>query len=282
MTTTKQTKNPSNHSPEDEKVEQQLLDESRDGALGVYCSLFSAKSQIDGQDGGVVTTLLLKGIQEGLFDVAIVVCRQNGYNAEVVAVKTPEEILASRGSIYHRVSTTKKVLQLVVQGKKRIAVVCTPCEGAMIRKLQQTLGKEVELTIIGLFCFGAFNPQRLREEIKTQLGVDLDRATKTQVKQGKFIVCVEGREVSCRIDALLKASERGCSSCRDFVSMLADVSVGSAGSKRGYSTVIVRSERGKKLVENLDVQKDKANKLEITKLAKYKREPPKKAGISVT
>ncbi|MCL2475863.1 Coenzyme F420 hydrogenase/dehydrogenase, beta subunit C-terminal domain [Candidatus Bathycorpusculum sp.] len=268
---TKQTeKNPSNNI--EDEMEARILEGAKDGALGVYCSLFSAKSQIEGQDGGVVTALLLKGLQKGLFDVAIVVHRKNGYNAEVTAAETTEEILTSKGSVYHRVNTTKKLLELVAQGKKRIAVVCTPCEGAIIRKLQQTQCKDVDLTIIGLFCFGAFNPQRLKEEIQTQLGVDLDRATKTQVKQGKFIVSVEGEEVSCRIEDLFKAFEGTCGSCGEFVSRLADISVGSAGSKNGYSTVIVRSEKGIKLVSELDVQIDTADKLEITKLAKLKKE----------
>ena len=272
---TKQTENTSSRNFWDE-TEQQFLDGFKEGDLGVYCNLFSAKSQIVGQDGGVVTALLLKGLKEGLFDVAIVVQRKNGYSAEAVIAETPEQILASKGSIYHRVGTTKKLLELWAQGKKRIAVVCTPCEGAIIRKVQQKLGKDVDLIIIGLFCFGAFNPQRLKEEVKAQLSVDLDRATKTQVKQGRFIATVEGREVSCRIEDLVKAADRVCCSCGEFVSRLADVSVGSAGSKEGYSTVIVRSEKGAKWVSDLDAQKDIVDKQVITKLAKLKREQAKK------
>ncbi|MDR0470740.1 MAG: Coenzyme F420 hydrogenase/dehydrogenase, beta subunit C-terminal domain [Nitrososphaerota archaeon] len=277
MSTKQQTKNTPSHNPENQN-EPPFLDEfQEEGDLGVYCDLFSAKSQIMGQDGGIVTALLLKGLKEGLFDAAIVVQRKNGYSAEVISAETPEQILASKGSIYHRVGTTKKLLELVAQNKKRLAVVCTPCEGATIRKIQQTLCKDVELTIIGLFCFGAFNPQRLKEAIKTQLGVDIDRATKTQVKQGKFIVSVEEKEYSCKIEDLIKASDRVCGGCGEFVSMLADVSVGSAGSKDGYSTVIVRSKKGAKLAANLvDVQKDIVDKPIIVKLVKLKKEQAKK------
>ena len=272
---TKQTDNTPSRNTENPN-EQQVFDGSQEEELGNYCDLFSAKSQIDGQDGGIVTTLLLKGLRDSMFDVAIVVQRKNGYNAEVISAETTKQILASKGSIYHRANTTKKLLELLAQGKKRIAVVCTPCEGAIIRKVQQTLSKDIELTIIGLFCFGAFNPQRLKEEVKTHLGVDLDRAAKTHVKQGKFIVTIENREVSCRIEELIKATDRACGSCGEFVSRLADISVGSAGSKNGYSTVILRSEKGTKLVSELDVQMDAVNKLEIIKLAKLKREQAKK------
>jgi coenzyme F420 hydrogenase subunit beta len=267
--TTKQTEKPS-YNTENKKIEQQSLDGSKKGILGAYCNLFSAKSQIEGQDGGVVTALLLKGLQEGIFDVAIVVRRRSGYNAEAVAAKTTEEILASKGTVYYRVSITKKLQELLAEGKKRIAVVCTPCEIKTIRKIQQTLSKDIEITVIGLFCFGAFNLQRLKEEIKTQLGVDLDKATKTQVKQDKFIVWVEDKKFSCGIKDLDKTSEKACNFCGDFVSQLSDVSVGSAGSKTGYSTVIVRSNKGAKLTSGLDVEIDVVDKCEIAKLARLK------------
>ena len=253
-------------------MEQQFLDGTKDLELGTYRNLFSAKSQIEGQDGGVVTALLLKGMHEGLFDVAIVARRKNGYNAEAEAAETAEDILASKGTVYHRVSTTKKLRELLSEGKKRIAVVCTPCEITAIRKIQQTLSRDIEITVIGLFCFGAFNPQRLKEEIKIQLGADLDKAMKTQVKQGKFIVWIEGKELSCGIKDLDRASEKACNFCGDFVSRLSDVSVGSAGNKIGYSTVIVRSNRGAKLTSGLDVEMDVADKSEIAKLSRLKRE----------
>ena len=32
--------------------------------FGVYCDMFSAKSGIEGQDGGVVTALLVKGFRK--------------------------------------------------------------------------------------------------------------------------------------------------------------------------------------------------------------------------
>ena len=99
--------------------------------------------------------------------------------------------------------------------------------------------------MIGLFCFEAFNSAKLKEELKTRLGIDLDRVEKTQVRQGKFTAIVEDREVSCRVKDLDGASEVACRFCDDFTSRLADVSVGSVGSKPGYSTVIVRSPVGR-------------------------------------
>ena len=60
-------------------IEQNYLKGTKDENLGVYSDLFSAKSSIEGQDGGVVTALLVSGMQKGLFDAALVCKRIEGY-----------------------------------------------------------------------------------------------------------------------------------------------------------------------------------------------------------
>jgi len=253
------------------KIERQFLKGTKDEDLGIYCDLFSARSNIEGQDGGVVTALLTNGLQQGTFDAAIVVRFMDGYTAEAVVAETAEDVLKGKGTKYLKVNVTKKMAELIKQGKKRIAVVCTPCEAAAVRRIQQTTGKDCEIIIIGLFCFEAFNTDRLREEMKTHLGVDLNKVEKTQVHQGKFTALVEGRVVSCRAKDLDCASEKTCLFCDDFTSRLADVSVGSVGSRLGYSTVIVRSEVGEKLVKNLEAVKGTVDTLKVAKIAKLKR-----------
>ena len=130
---------------------------------------------------------------------------------------------------------------------------------------------DLELTMIGLFCFECFDYEKLKEETNRLLGVDLDRAEKTQISKGKYIVQVDGKENSVSVKELNKAVEKGCLTCPDFSAKYSDISVGSVGSKEGYSTVIVRSDVGEKLLEKLDLLKDKAEKKEITKLAILKK-----------
>jgi coenzyme F420-reducing hydrogenase beta subunit len=263
------------------KIEQEFLKGTKDQDLGVYCDLFSAKSIIEGQDGGVVTTLLVKGFEEGTFDAAIVVRRMEGYSAEAVVAENINEVLAAKGTKYLKVNVTKKLRELISQGKKRIAIVCTPCEAKTARKIQQTLKTDCQITIIGLFCFEAFDAAKLKEEITMRLGVDLDKVEKAQVRQGKFMVHVDGKEYGCRIKDLDGAAEKACGFCGDFTSQFADVSVGSVGCKQGYSTVIVRSKAGEKLVENLDAAKETVDKQEVARLAKFKKERAKKSFLAL-
>jgi coenzyme F420 hydrogenase subunit beta len=265
----------------EEAIEEQFLKGTKNEDLGVFCDLFSAKTGIEGQDGGVVSALLIKGLHEGLFDSAIVVRRLEGYSAEAVVAENVQDVLAAKGTQYLRVNVTKKLRELISEGKKRIAIVCTPCETAAARKIQQTIGKDCEITIIGLFCFESFNREKLKEELKSRLNVDLDKVDRTQVRGGKFTAEIGGGEVSCRVKDLDAASEKACRICDDFVSRLADVSVGSVGSEPGRSTVIVRSCVGEKLVHNLDTAKQGVNKQEIIRIAKFKKERAKKGFLEL-
>jgi coenzyme F420-reducing hydrogenase beta subunit len=263
------------------KIEQEFLKGKKDTELGVYCDMFSAKSAIDGQDGGVVTALLVKGFEEDVFDAAIVVGRGEGYSAEIVVATNVSEVREAKGTKYLRVNVTKKLRELISQGKKRIAIVCTPCEVKAARKIQQTLKGSCEVTIIGLFCFEAFNRAKLKEEIKARLGVDLDKAEKTQVRHGKFSAFVDGKEYSCKVKDLDCAAEKACHFCSDFTSRFADVSVGSVGSKTGYSSVVVRSSVGEQLLTDLDVTKDAVDKAEIARISNFKMERAEKSSVNL-
>ena len=88
---------------------------------------------------------------------------------------------------------------------------------------------------------------------------------------------IEGKEYSTSVRDLSKAVEKGCVYCDDFTAKLADISVGSVGSEDGYSTVIVRSEKGKKLLDKLDAARGSVNKEEIAKIATLKRNRAKKS-----
>jgi coenzyme F420-reducing hydrogenase beta subunit len=262
---------------EQEKLEKQYLSGTKDADLDVYCDLFSAKTEVAGQDGGVISSLLIKGLREGLFDAAIVVKRLEGYTAEAFVAENEADVLSAKGTSYLKVNTTKKLRELISQGKKRIAIVCSPCEAKATRIIQQKLGKDCEITVIGLFCFEAFNSAKLKEATQKHLGIDIGEAEKTQVSQGKFIATVDGRQVSCKVKDLSGASEVACRFCDDFTSTLADVSVGSVGSPNGYSTVIVRSPTGARLVKAAELNKGPVEKQEIARLAKYKKERAKKS-----
>jgi coenzyme F420 hydrogenase subunit beta len=253
-------------------------------SIGQTLEVFSAKTQIKGQDGGVVTALLIKGLKESKFDATIVVKRTQGYNAEVIGTDKAEEILAAKGTKYLRVNVLPKLRKLAEQGKRKIAVTCTPCQARTVRKMEPTLKQQfpgLEITVIGLFCFEAFNAVKLKEEANRVLKLDLDKAEQTQIRKGKFNVNVDGQAFSCKIRELSQAVEKGCCLCGDFTAECADVSVGSVGSEAGFSSVIVRSVKGKELCKGLEAVKADVDMNEIVKLSSFKAERAQKSSFNL-
>jgi coenzyme F420 hydrogenase subunit beta len=264
---------------EGKKINQQFLKGNYDETIGVYSQITAAKSSIAGQDGGVATSLLVSGMQAGIFDTAVVVQRTEGYQAEATVVENVTDIIKAKSTKYLRVKMLWLLNDLIEKGKRKIAVVGTPCEVRAARKIQQVLltkYPDLQLTIVGLFCFEAFDYDRLKIAVQKQMGIDLDKVEKTQIHKGKFIAIVEGKEYAVAVKDLGAAQEHGCNFCDDFSNKYADISVGSVGSPEGYSTVIVRSDVGEKLMENMQLTKVEASKDEIIKLATLKQNRAKK------
>lgn len=257
-------------------ADNQIIDEN----IGVYKCMFSAKSSYGGQDGGVATALLVSGMQKGMFDSAIVFHRKEGYVAEAVVAENVEGIIKATGTKYMRVKMMPLLNDLISKGKTKIALIGTPCEILAARKFQQSLlpkYPDLQLTLVGLFCFEAFDYEKLKSTIQKLLGIDLDSVEKTRIHKGKFTATVNGKDYSTAVKELSGAVEHGCPFCDDFTNKYADISVGSVGSSEGYSTVIVRTEIGEKLLENLDLVRATVNKEEITKLSLLKKNRAKES-----
>ncbi|MCX6685826.1 MAG: Coenzyme F420 hydrogenase/dehydrogenase, beta subunit C-terminal domain [Methanoregula sp.] len=253
------------------ELEQLFLEGVTDKEYGIYRDIKAVKTAIKGQDGGVVTSLLVEGMKKGLFDSAIVVYRQNGFQAEAVIAENVSDIRMAKGSKYQLVSVAGKLVEAVKEkGKKKIAVVGLPCQVLGIREIQKAM-PEVEIFVIGLFCMENFVYRLLRQSVGELLKVDLDLAEKANITKGNFIVTNEGKQVSCKVSELQEAVRIGCSFCTDFTSRLADISVGSVGSPDGYSTVITRSRKGEELFRLLkDLKETSADRDEIDRLASWK------------
>ena len=138
--------------------------------------------------------------------------------------------------------------------KPRIAVVGTPCEVQGLRAMQArrwpTGAHRVDAVVlsIALLCTKSFDYEALiLHELERRRGIDLDRVSKVDVIRGRMIV--EYRDGEIAVDEPVKdfhgAALKGCDECADFLGRSADISVGSVGSMDGWTSVLVRTERGR-------------------------------------
>ena len=258
------------------EIESQFLDGTIDGDLGLIKRMFAGRSAIEGQDGGMVTAILLRGMEAGLLDAAVVVKADKRYGAAAFLAEDADSIIEARGTKYVRISVIPPLLEALHKGRKKIAVVGTPCQIRVVRCLQRAgyfarRYPDAEIYLIGLFCFESFDYGRLKSHIDRLFGLDLDRAGKIQIARGKFLILAEGREHSCRVSELHELVREGCNYCGDLVNRLADVSIGSVGSPEGFSTVVVRSLRGERLLEGLAFESQEVRREDVARLAAMKK-----------
>lgn len=225
-----------------------------------------AGSRPDGaQDGGVVSALLIAALAAGDIDGALVTRPSadpdEPWKGVAHLATTAKEISEAAGSYYNQ---TMALAELDLSGydlpaKPRIAVVGTPCEIEGIRAMQSrrwpTGAHRIDAVVltIALMCTKSFDYQGLMLQLlRDERGVDLDRVSKVDVIRGRMIV--EYRDGEIAVDEPIKrfhgAALKGCDECADFLGRGADLSVGSVGSMDGWSSVLVRSERGRRALDN--------------------------------
>lgn len=236
----------------------------RDSALGVYRKAYSLRNadetvRIRAQDGGVVSALLIHLLETKRIQGAVVsgVNPDDPWRPVPKLATTREEIVAATKSRYTR-SPNLVALREALKDRKleRIAVVGTPCHIQAIQRMRLAPLKKIDQAVvmtIGLFCSETFSfDQLMQRKIAGDLGVPLAKLRKVDIK-GKLLVYPRDQEEVLQIPLNEARAwvEPSCNYCTDFASDFADISVGGAGSPRKYSTVLVRSERGEALIEEM-------------------------------
>ncbi|AIJ05873.1 nitrite and sulphite reductase 4Fe-4S region [Methanocaldococcus bathoardescens] len=248
---------------------------------------YYGKSDIEGQDGGVVTAFLKYLLENGKIDGAIVVGDECWKPVSLV-VQNAEDLLKAAKSKY-AISTLDALRKAGEMGLEKVAVVGLPCQINGLRKLQYfpylakhdgelgKNGKPAKLPkieyLIGLFCTEKFRYDNMKE-VLAKHGIDIEKVEKFDIKKGKLLVYINGEKKE--ID--LKEFEicPGCKMCRDFDASMADVSVGCVGSPDGYSTVIIRTEKGEEIKNAVELKEgvdlEAIEKLRQMKLKRFKKE----------
>ena len=239
-----------------EALNQSVFGQGRDDySLGTHRAVLMSQAQDHevrsrGQYGGTVTGILLHALASGLIDGAIMAGKSARYGLlpEPVLARTTEEVLAATGSKY-TACPTLKILDRSLRECRRLAVVGRPCQVTALRKrmrIEPELQDQVVLTI-GLFCMWALNYKKLARHLKGQL--DLDRARKVDIPYNRFVVTMEPGEVrELPFEPIRQLRNPTCDLCFDFTSEFADLSVGSTEWKEDWNTLIVRTDRGEKMV----------------------------------
>ena len=261
--------------------------------FGIYRRIVVAQATDDRilrvcQDGGVVTALLLFGLENGLIDGAVVsgISKDKPFYPVPKLATSSKEILESAGTRYSYSPNILALAEGIKQKKTSIAFVGTPCEINAVRKMQMAGLKKYTYAVkflIGLMCSECFDYGLLMKNINDKLGVNLDEITRINIKGKMFVTTKSGVQAISLAD-VKQCVRKNCMFCDDFSSELADISAGGLGLK-GWTFVVIRTKKGEELFERAEtsgvlktrpVEKDEAALRLLVKLSKKKREPTSK------
>lgn len=231
--------------------------------------------RIKGQNGGVVTSLLLYALDEGLIDCAVVTTceEERPWHPKPVIVQSEEELLASAGSVYFHSSTISCLMNALKLGHRSIGFVGTSCNIDAVHKMQTSpygllhLFMRANILKLGLFCMDTFNYEGFKNFFESR-GVKLKDVEEIRIYKGKmYLRLTDERKIDLKLSELdpYRDSQNrlcvplgdlnpyrnsSCTMCTDLTSENADISFGGVGSDEGWTTVILRTGVGREVFQD--------------------------------
>jgi coenzyme F420 hydrogenase subunit beta len=211
-----------------------------------------------GQDGGLVSALLIFGLERGKIDGALVsrLSRERIWDAEPCVVTTREEVLATAGSRYTYAANPLAMKEAEERGLRNLALVGMSCQasinGTLAARNVAKYRRRIALTI-GLLCSKSFTYEgAMVAKIQGELGIPLEDVAKVNVK-GRFILWRRstGERVEIPLKEMHPYTREGCTLCPDFAAEHADISAGGLGQTDGWTLTVVRTERGAEWMREL-------------------------------
>ena len=208
------------------------------------------------QHGGTVTALVELALAEGFIDAAVLSKAGKGedgtLNPSGCLVTDPAEVRKCSGSSF-QIPPTMATLNEALKDDvyKKIGVVGTPCKTLAAYKMMAKPFEDNDNhadnigMVFGLFCGWGLDWK----------GMDaLGDANHVDILPSKFHrMDMDDKQVD--LDDVLPLVRENCNYCYDMTAEFADLSIGGARSSEGWDTdkgwnqLIVRSEKGQKLVE---------------------------------
>ena len=240
------------------EIDQQLFGATRtpEEVIGKYQDIVLARAAspevlAHGQDGGVVSSLLIWGLENGEIDGVCTsqLSDERQWDCEPAVVTDREGVLASAGSRYTYSPNPLAMLKAAEMGLSNLALVGMGCQasapGSMAARRVNKWAKKVSWTF-GLLCSKSFTYEGLMVEIaQKELGLSLDDIVRVNIKGKLLFYTKDGEELTYGLKKSHAYTRPGCLHCPDFAAEHADISFGGLGQGEGWTLTIIRTDKGR-------------------------------------
>lgn len=232
----------------------------RDEVHGVARSRLLVRAKDDeafsaGQDGGLVSALLIWGLETGRLDGALTSKFASGrpFDAAPALVTDRAGVLATAGSRYTYSANPLAMKEADELKLSQLALVGMSCQasinGTLAARNVRKYANKVALTI-GLLCSKTFTYEG-QQRVLAEHDIAISDVVKINIK-GRFMVWTrDGGYHEIPLKELHPYTREGCKLCPDFAAEHADISTGGIGADDDWTLTIVRTQRGEDWMRGL-------------------------------
>jgi coenzyme F420 hydrogenase subunit beta len=207
-----------------------------------------------GQDGGLVSAILIWSMEHGYIDAALVSYLEGDgttWKAIPGVARTNEEILAAAGSRYTYCANTMAYAEAVGSGAEKIGLVGMSCQSSVppvmsVRKAGK-VARHFALNI-GLLCSKTFDDAIFEELFEAKYGLPKAEIKKMNIKGVFQIWMKNGDYHEVPLKECHQWTREGCKMCPDFAAEHADISTGGIGKFNDWTLTIIRTDLGREII----------------------------------
>ena len=246
------------------EANEHLFDRERasDEVAGIYSDILLTRASDElvhrlGQDGGLVSAILIWAMEEGYIDAALTSFldgEAGDWKAKPGVAATRDEVLASAGSRYTYSANTLAIDEALERGFSKLALVGMSCQSSVPpvmwhRKIGK-IGKPIVFNI-GLLCSKTFDDAIFDELFEAKYGLNKQDMVKMNIKGVFQIWMRDGAYHEINLKECHAWTREGCVNCPDFAAEHADISTGGIGKDNDWTLTIVRTELGREIIRRM-------------------------------
>jgi coenzyme F420 hydrogenase subunit beta len=235
-------------------------DREPDEMAGIFKDILLVRAKDDkvydaGQDGGLVSAILIWCLDNNIIDGALVSMLEGGaagWKATPGVATNAQEVLAGAGSRYTYSANTMAYDEAMEKGLENLALVGMSCQTSiapvMWHRRVGKVSRPIKLNI-GLLCSKSFDDSLFDELFLLKYGLRKEDIVKMNIK-GVFQVWMRNGDYhEINLKECHAWTREGCNHCPDFAAEHADISTGGIGDETDWTLTIVRTDLGRAVID---------------------------------
>ncbi len=229
---------------------------------GIHSDILLTRASDDmvhrmGQDGGLVSAILIWAMEEGYIDGALTSFLEGeagSWKAKPGVATNRDEVLASAGSRYTYSANTLAIDEALERGLSKLALVGMSCQSSVPPVMwHRKVGKISKPIVfnIGLLCSKTFDDAIFEELFEAKYGLPKHEMVKMNIKGVFQIWMRDGSYHEINLKECHAWTREGCTHCPDFAAEHADISCGGIGKDNDWTLTIVRTELGREIIQRM-------------------------------